>query len=265
MSGIDSSVIEELRLFLAKQDIQVKPISGGVVNASYCVLVENETYFLKQFVHSSSIPVKRKQAFEHQCKLAELGIAPRPLYLSKHHDFQLDTWLAMEKLVPRILTSGEKCQRLAEVMAYLHQVPYTAHLLSLRQDWDFYLAHNKQQLSDAEQTELERLLVYFEGECQREAVLCHNDLAFAHIVECSPPLLIDWEYSALASPYFDLAAGITINHLNAEHSAIVIKHYAQQRGFDLRWVQEKVTKMLPLVHKTNQLWAASVGTPLQMS
>lgn len=265
MPNIDAHIIEELRFFFAKQDIQVRSIPGGMVNTSHCVCVEQQAYFLKQFASASSIPIKREQAFAHQGKVAELGLAPRPLYLANNNDFQLDTWVMVGALPVCLSTLNEKCQQLAKVLAHLHQLPFSGALLNLRDDWAFYLAHNQQQLSDAEQAELEGLLAYFDSECQAETVLCHNDLAFAHIMQYSPPLLIDWEYSAMSSPYFDVAASITINQLNTEQRALVIKHYAQQRGLDELWVHEKVLKMLAIVRKTNELWARSVGTLAQNS
>jgi len=265
MPNIAAHIIEELRCFFAKQDIQVRSIPGGMVNTSHCVYVDQQTYFLKQFASASSIPIKREQAFEHQAKVAELGLAPRPLYLANNNDFQLDTWVTVDALPARMSTLNEKCERLAEVLAHLHQLPFTGLSLNLRDDWAFYLADNHQQLSAVEQAELEGLLAYFDSECRAETALCYNDLAFAHIMQCSPPLLIDWEYSAMSSPYFDVAASITINQLNTEQGALVIKHYAQQRGLDELWVHEKVLNMLAIVHKTNELWAKSMGDLAQNS
>jgi len=69
----------------------------------------------------------------------------------------------------------------------------------------------------------------------------------------------------MSSPYFDVAASITINQLNTEQGALVIKHYAQQRGLDELWVHEKVLNMLAIVHKTNELWAKSMGDLAQNS
>jgi len=50
----------------------------------------------------------------------------------------------------------------------------------------------------------------------RYPALCHNDLVHSNIIDGETVRLIDWEYSAVGDPYFDLAIVVRHHDLEAE-------------------------------------------------
>jgi len=50
----------------------------------------------------------------------------------------------------------------------------------------------------------------------RRPALCHNDLVHSNIIGGEPVRLIDWEYSAVGDPYFDLAIVVRHHQLKAD-------------------------------------------------
>ena len=57
-------------------------------------------------------------------------------------------------------------------------------------------------------------------------VLCHNDLVQNNLLfKANGVIFIDWEYSGMNNPYFDLASFISENDLNDEQSEFFLKQY----------------------------------------
>ena len=54
----------------------------------------------------------------------------------------------------------------------------------------------------------------------RRPALCHNDLVHSNIIDGDPVRLIDWEYSAVGDPYFDLAIVVRHHQLKADRVEI---------------------------------------------
>ena len=91
----------------------------------------------------------------------------------------------------------------------------------------------------------------------KDQVLCHNDLALAHIVRTFPLCVVDWEYAALGNRYFDLAAAAQVNKLSTEESRQLAVHYAEITGLDEARVCERMRMFIPAVKLTNDLWWAA--------
>lgn len=57
-------------------------------------------------------------------------------------------------------------------------------------------------------------------------VICHNDLVQNNMLfKSNGVILIDWEYSGMNNPYFDLASFISENDLNEEQEEFFLKKY----------------------------------------
>jgi len=59
----------------------------------------------------------------------------------------------------------------------------------------------------------------------RRPALCHNDLVHSNIIDGEPVRLIDWEYSAVGDPYFDLAIVVRHHQLKADRVEIFLSAY----------------------------------------
>ena len=59
----------------------------------------------------------------------------------------------------------------------------------------------------------------------RRPALCHNDLVHSNIIDGEPVRLIDWEYSAVGDPYFDLAVVVRHHQLKADRVEIFLGAY----------------------------------------
>jgi thiamine kinase-like enzyme len=235
-------------------DIQVDALQGGAINRSFCVRQGQQRYFLKLFDGSTALKLDRKTLFKQQQSLAECGLAAQPVYLSHNSDFQLDQWIDGATLQQSTLSRAEQCKLLALTLSNIHNVEMPLAKLDLAVDWQYYLALSPTALSALEQQQLDVMLQYWKQESAEGCVLCHNDLALSHITLAPNTVVFDWEYSALSNPFFDIASAITINELNTAEQELLLLHYATYKQLDVSNVKHKVTSMLPLVIKTNELW-----------
>jgi thiamine kinase-like enzyme len=83
-----------------------------------------------------------------------------------------------------------------------------------------------------------------DGRSTGEGHLCHNDLHAGNIIGTGPTVrLLDWEYSGIGEPLFDLASYTQSNDLNASQCKFLLQAYgatdrmrerfsAEQRLFD---------------------------------
>ena len=248
-----NSVINELKQIVG-DDIHVDAVQGGAINRSFCVRQGQDRYFLKLFDGSTALRLDRKDLFKQQQRLAELGLAAQPVYLSNNSDFQLDQWVASCNLDQSSLNRAEQCKLLALTLSKIHSVKMPLAKLDLARDWQYYLALSPTALSTFEQQQLDVMLQYWQQQSAEGCVLCHNDLALSHITLAPSTVVFDWEYSALSNPFFDIASAITINELNAAEQELLLLHYAIYKQLDVNSVMHKVNCMLPLVIKTNELW-----------
>ncbi|WP_340678855.1 phosphotransferase [Paraglaciecola sp.] len=254
-----SSVVYELKKILG-EGIHIEALQGGAINRSFCVEQSEKHYFLKLFDSATMQKLDRKVLFEQQQYLANKGLAAKPVYLSDNRDFQLDQWVDSINLLQSTLSRLEKCQLLAHTLSKIHRVEIPLATLDLEHDWHYYVSLCGRKLSTVEQQEMSLMLSYWRQESERLSVVCHNDLAFSHITEAPATVVFDWEYSALSTPYFDLASCITINQLSESEQNILMLSYANNMKLRLAEVRTKVKQMLPVVAKTNELWSrAFVG------
>lgn len=235
--------------------ILIQDIPGGAINKSYRVSRGQTDYFVKVFDTNAAQHLDRQALFFQQKKLAQLNVAPKPHYLAKSRTFQLDEWVNAPNLQQCGLGKTEICRLLGETLKRIHHLEIDLPRLALAKDWQYYL-HAKQ--NNTAQTELSRedqaLLDYWQQETQKKSVVCHNDLAFSHITNGSPSLVFDWEYSALGSPYFDLASSILINQLNEGEQLILLQAYVTKEIKEVGEVMKKVAAMMPVVKRTYDLW-----------
>ena len=247
------AVAQELEQYFAAQ-VQIEAINGGAINSSYRVHVAGQQYFLKIFAALDALRLDRRGLFAQQRQLANVQLAPEPVYLAKAADFQVDQWLDRPTLATAGLDADANAQRLAAAISRIHRLSICLPRLDLAQDWQRYMELASYTPSQIERQQMQQLLMYWQHESALYQCPCHHDLALSHVTLAEPAVVFDWEYSAMSNPFFDLASCIAINQLspNAQHR--LLSAYAGLHDYDVTWLINKVADMLPVVNKTNQLW-----------
>lgn len=227
---------------------------GGAINTSYCLIGNNQRYFMKIFDSSHLTQLDRRGLFDIQMALSQLGKASKPLYLSQNRDFQIDSWIDQPTLDKCQVSLEQKVKLLAYTLTDIHCLTLEAPYLDLPRQWHQYRSQLKSRLTHKEKLQFQEYAEYWHACCNLERVFCHNDLSLKHVTGGGAALIFDWEYCAVSSPYFDLAACIEVNQLDDHLSKVFAQAYAERSNKVLSEVIEKIDRMTPLVNLTCELW-----------
>ena len=255
MTNLKEKMAAELaELNFIGNEFNLIPLNGGAVNCSYRLESQATHYFVKTFESDQIAVLARSKLFEIQQQLAELGLAVKPIYLSKCGDFQIDEWSKTTTLDVADVTNLDSTKILAASLSQIHKANIVASILDLPQQWQHYAEYSGLPMSHAERLTMDRYADIWYHACAEETVFCHNDLALCHVTNSQPVKIFDWEYCAKSSRYFDVASCVLVNGMNATDEASLCALYAQNSELHTSTVIENVTLMKPLVKLTNRLW-----------
>ncbi|WP_421133975.1 phosphotransferase [Alteromonas sp. A079] len=234
--------------------IEQKP--AGIVNCVYKLIDNDKQYAVKWTGADEFSGIDRFNQFVLQQQLAKQRVAPEPVWLSDDECIWVERWEDNDTTH----LHGDVIKVLANTLAYIHRLPITSRPLNLLARWEHYV--DSAQLTKSEtlrqQAEAYRASVIKSEQDTQHYVLCHNDLHVSHILRASPPVVVDWEYSAMGNRFFDVASCAVINELSADDVIHLCDAYAEASGISQREVAQSVEQHLIIVDVTNQLWRAAL-------
>ena len=256
------AMIEELKQTPWWQgEMQIEPVNAGVVNHNFILKSSAGQCFVKVFNADLAVNLDRQVSFDLQKALFEQGMAPEPLYLSEDNTFQLDAWSHDLPLSHPGLDRARQLIVMADMMASLHQVKVTAPSLDLPGQWQHYLKHIPPDTLEISTEEIDKKITAYSQIWQQadKRCFCHHDVSPFHILYGQSMTLLDWEYAAYSSPWFDLASCIEINRLSILEQGDFVRRYCHKTQQDVEQGQTCIRQMLPLVKFTNLLWYAATA------
>ncbi|MGK0441072.1 MAG: thiamine kinase [Pseudohongiellaceae bacterium] len=215
---------------------------GGATNHSYLIASQNQQYVVRLFAENSrELNINRDSEFTIAGVANEHGIAAKPLYLSPTKIYSVSEYLSGELINVCQLPAKKKLQLLAATLCQLHSISVPGWLPSLNivtKAESYWFTISSLSLASKYLQYKPVLQNYFvELESEYDLVLCHNDLVQENMIVTDQGLqLIDWEYSAMGDPYFDLASVVVDRALNAEDELCFINAYSQK--LDLQRLQQ---------------------------
>lgn len=237
--------------------LQLQPINGGEVNQSFKLISGNQAYFLKLFAQDELLPTDRQQAYEVQCQAAEFDLALMPVYFNANLGFQVEPWF--EWMHEKQVAEGMDIELLASSLAHIHQLPISTPLLNLPEVWHRYVLTARLTGNKQVAKRLSQAVKLWQGAFQESTVLCHNDLALAHISSRSKLTVFDWEYSASGNRFYDLMSCAEVNQLTSTETDQLTQLYCEKASLDVEQVRQNCEIQASLVRLTSELWYAAVG------
>jgi thiamine kinase len=156
------------------------------------------------------------------------GLSPQPRYFNPELGSLVCDYLPPDEQQP--LAIGE----LATLLRRIHQLPPRHHRLELAErilGYEKQLQHRGTPPAGELAQCREQIpgLLQRISETQQPNVLCHNDLLRANRIYSGKRLwAIDWEYSAMGSPWFDLAVTATGDDLDSAQREELLETYLQR-------------------------------------
>ena len=136
---------------------------------------------------------------------AEAGVAPRPVFSSADSHLLVTEYIGTQ-------ADSVTAQQLASLLNTIHQLPHTQHVLNLQAQLARYTQFAldkhvpRDELVDPLYPPLSKAFATLQAGPQ---VMCHNDLGVGNVfIGDDRMLAIDWEYSGVGNPYFDIASAL---------------------------------------------------------
>jgi thiamine kinase len=183
----------------------VKVLTAGISN--YSVLVESEQHFVIRIdgFAPANFGLCRHTEWRTLKEAYDVGLTPRPCYFNPDLGTMVSDFLALD------IDQPLDVEDVAHLLHRIHRLPARHHRLNLADRilrYEKHIEHLQHTPGDELRQHSEavsRLLTEI-NEHPGESVLCHNDLLRANRIYSGGKLwAIDWEYCAMASPWYDIA------------------------------------------------------------
>jgi thiamine kinase-like enzyme len=208
----------------------LEQLAGGPVSDSWLMTAGKE-----QFVARLDKPFARLLALDRRAELDVLhtvsaaGIGPQIIWADPDKGVLVTSYIPGTAWSPEDVHDPARLGRLALTLRQLHSLPPRGSVFT---PGKMALAYARKAGTDSASRIAEQAAKLAEkllSETRRPA-LCHNDLVHSNIIDGETVRLIDWEYSAVGDPYFDLATVVRHHQLNAERVEYFLSAYFEAPG-----------------------------------
>lgn len=214
----------------------VNRLAVGSTSNTYLIERSKERFVLRLRLEDASVFVPDIQLEERCSSLAyRHGLAPETVFCD------ISKGVLIRRYIEGVVWSSEqvhleaKLSSLALALSRLHRIsvdPVSSSWPSAAVNrYQNYLSSDAPQvLISSAQSILDEI-----ASMPVETALCHNDLVCGNILQLpqGKVMFIDWEYSSIADPYFDLANIIQYHSLSADLEALFLNCYAKAAGIQL--------------------------------
>lgn len=232
-------------------EINVEVMSGGVTNKNYKLIVGDKKYAVRIAGIGTGNYIDRKKEFENVSKMAEIGIAPKIYFSDVDTGFQISEFIEGRTLTADdIINSSSLLKAAADIMKRCHnsgaffesifdpveKININLDILSKKKYSNFF-------------PDWEKMYIYFNKIAEKNQIShielspCHNDTLAGNFIGDENCLkLIDWEYSGMNDPFYDLACFSMENKLDAPMEEYLLKEYTNDTMTDemyLRYFENK--------------------------
>ncbi|MCB1705611.1 MAG: phosphotransferase [Halioglobus sp.] len=238
----------------------IKVLASGISNHS--ILVESEQHFVVRIdgIKPSKFGLSRKTEWHTLQAAYNAELTPRPCYFNPDLGCLVTDYLAPDVAQGLVVTD------VARLLHKIHRLPPTRHRLHLADR----IARYEKQLKRTGQT-AGKSLRQFEGKISGilddisqqpgESVLCHNDLLRANRIYSDGKLwAIDWEYCAMASPWYDIAVIVNGDALPAHETEGLLKAYLGRAAND--WERSMLYRYGCVYRYLELLWYQALEKPI---
>jgi thiamine kinase-like enzyme len=193
------------------RQVEAEPLSGGLTNANYRVVVDGRPCFVRlPGAASELLSIDRDNEAHNTAAAASVGVGPRVLHRLPGSNVLVLEWLEGRTMSNAAFSAPEMPERVAEVLRRLHAGP------RFRLDFDmFRLAPAYLRLVDERDIAIPDgyrehlpLVERIAAACARRplpSLPCHNDLLAENYLDDGRRLrIVDYEYSGNGDPTFEL-------------------------------------------------------------
>lgn len=228
-----------------QDDLTIKQI-GGMSNRNYHVSLLGQEYILRIPGLGSEGMVVRRYECQNDQHAARLGINPSVRFFSEESGVKLADYIDQaETLNQATIQRHDNMRQIARILRTLHnsEVRFNNDFNVLREIQHYedlieaHVASCSGTLSDnnggggyyADYKRIKSIVSVFEAELNTIGVSlapCHNDLVAENFIKSKDKIyLIDWEYSGMNDPMWDIAALFLESRFSQENQDYFLRQY----------------------------------------
>ena len=219
---------------MSLEEIKVEVMSGGVTNKNYKLIIGNKKYAIRIAGAGTENYIDRKKEFGNVSKMAEIGIAPK-IYFS-----DIDTGFQISEFIEGKTLTGEDIRKSSSLLKAVANIMRRCHKSGVVFDSEFNPINkiniNLNILTEKNYNdyfpEWENMKEYFNKISEQlrkkkiELCPCHNDTLAGNFIGDENCLkMIDWEYSGMNDPFYDLACFSMENKLDTLMENKLLQEY----------------------------------------
>jgi thiamine kinase-like enzyme len=209
-------------------DFTITPLKG-YTNRNFHLRNDQHDWVLRIPRAKTNGFIDRNAEAHNQARAHQLKIAPRVTWRNRHGITLTPTLSASRELCHADFSDDAMLGIIVEPVRRLHRSGLSFHgrvnLQDLLSSYFAMLSEQDQQRLAARLRQAERVLKLLQAR-DEAFVASHNDLVLENMMFDTTRLwLIDWEYSAMASPYWDLATLCNSANLDLQQSQRLLRIY----------------------------------------
>ncbi len=209
-------------------DFEITPLPG-YTNTNFRLVNDDQDWILRIPRAATNAHLDRDAEAFNQALAAELGIAPLPRWFDGDGFSLTPTLKHTRNLQPADLLTDDGIERLALILRRLHRADFCFRgRIDLNALLERYhaLLDEPLHVNFANRMSAARQLLPLVDDRDCAYVPSHNDLVLENLLLGNDRLwLIDWEFSAMASPYWDLATLCNAANLDYAQSRALLLAY----------------------------------------
>ena len=222
------SVIEEVVARVEDwqgRSIEIQPLSGGLTNSNFKVLVDGTPYFVRvPGANTELLAIDRRNEYYNARAAAEAGVGPKILHYLPEYEVMVLEFLDGITMTNESLGAPGMPGRVAETIRRLHGCARFLTDFNMFRQTEFYLdvcRRREVRIPDGYLERMPKVQRIEQAFLRRPmaTVPCHNDLLAENYMQVGGSLrLIDYEYSGNNDPCFEL--GNTCQELKYDDACV---------------------------------------------
>ena len=246
-------------LHLPQAEVEIIETLGGMTNINYLVSINTKNYIVRVPGNGTEDFINRKEEKENLELSAALGINPEHIYLNVENGLKITKKIENAKtLTAQTAKDSETMKMVTDIFKKVHRsnarMNNRFELFTLMKKFEL-LALNEDAETFKGYAEVKEDIMSLKLDYQSlevEECPCHIDPSYTNFIVCGAGnlYLIDWEYSGMFDPLWDLAAHSMESGFSELEEADFLTYYYQRP-------LTKVESKRILMHKIFQdyLWS----------
>lgn len=253
------SILKQLPLWKG-QKIHIERLYGGGTNDNFLVTVGKNKYVARFQGESQSkfLGLDRNREI-HNTKIAHsLGIGPEVIAYYPKHGLLLVRYFEGKVLKPSELRKEVMIRKMVCILKRLHTGPMFNGKFSVVKSIEYFwriIRQDRAKLPEFGKMEQKKYkqCVKIISKRKTQLVPCHVDLVSINIIRKNQTLrIIDWDYSAMADPLFELAFMSGWSAFSPTNNHLLLTLYF---GFINQQLEKEFNAVKLLFHLREAVWA----------